>query len=72
MKHSGLAIIGLCTTFTLGLAACAPEQPKNYETDVIDKSGGELIVEDENPKAVDVDLPETPMTNVPEPTPEAQ
>jgi hypothetical protein len=53
----------------LGLAACAPEQPKDYETDTVDKSGGELIVEEENPEAVDVKLPETAMTNAPE-TPE--
>lgn len=48
----------------IGLAACAPDQPDSYETDVVDQSGGDLIVDDAT-SGVDVTLPETPMTNVP-------
>ncbi len=66
MNRSSLVRLALIATMSLGLAACAKEQPKDYKTDVVDKSGGELIVEDENPDAVDVKLPETPMTNVPD------
>lgn len=60
MKHA------IMFAAALGLAACSSEQPKGYETDTVDKSGGELIVEDENPDAVDVKLPETQMTNAPD------
>lgn len=49
----------------LGLAGCQPEQAPSYETDVVDESGGELIVEEADPDAVDVTVPETEMTNVP-------
>ena len=35
------------------------------EADAVDESGGELIVTDEDPDAVPVDTPDTPMTNVP-------
>lgn len=48
----------------IGLAACAPDKPDSYETDVVDQSGGELIVDDAT-SGVDLTLPETPMTNVP-------
>ena len=48
----------------LGLAAC--QQPKEeYSTDVVDKSGGDLVVEEADPNAVPVDVPDTEMTNVP-------
>lgn len=63
MNHARLA---LCAYLALGLAACAQEQPTDFETDVVDKSGGELIVEDEDPNAVEVKVPETKMTNVPD------
>jgi hypothetical protein len=66
MNYSRLAAISLAATAAIGLAACAPEQPKDYETDVVDESGGDLIVEDENAEGVEVKLPETPMTNVPD------
>lgn len=36
-----------------------------YEAGVTDVGGGELIVSDEDPDAVPVDVPDTPMTNVP-------
>ena len=49
----------------LCLAACAPETPTDYETDVVDESGGDLIVEDADAPGVDVELPETPMKTVP-------
>lgn len=46
------------------LAACEKPQETTYEADATDQSGGDLIVTEETP-AVDVDLPETPMTPVP-------
>lgn len=50
----------------LALAACAPEaEEKTYEVDAEDVGGGELQVADPDPEAVPVELPETPMTNVP-------
>ena len=36
-----------------------------YEAGVTDVGGGELIVSDAAPEAVPVDVPDTPMTNVP-------
>ena len=35
------------------------------EVDAVDKSGGELIVADEDAQGVPVNVPETEMTNVP-------
>ena len=50
----------------LALAACAPEaEEKTYEVGAEDVGGGELQVADPDPDAVPVELPETPMTNVP-------
>ena len=51
----------------LALAACGGEaEETTYETDVVDESGGELIVADPDAPAVeDVDVPEAEMTNVP-------
>lgn len=66
MNRSRIATLSLAATVALGLAACGQEQAKDYETDVVDQSGGDLIVEDANPEGVEVKLPETPMTNVPE------
>ena len=34
--------------------------------DATDEGGGELIVAEQQPDAVEVDTPDTPMTNVPE------
>lgn len=51
--------------FALALAACQAEEP-TYEADAEDLSGGELVVSPEDPDAVAVDLPETPMTPAPE------
>jgi len=52
----------------IGLAGCAKQEPANeeYKTDVVDKSGGELIVTDPTPEPQGVKLPETPMTPVPD------
>lgn len=50
------------------LSACDRQEP-TYETDVEDVSGGELIVGEETPGLPPVELPETPMTNVPPATP---
>ncbi|MBY6127559.1 hypothetical protein KUW15_02400 [Qipengyuania aquimaris] len=51
----------------LALAACGGEaEEPTYEADAEDMSGGELIVTEEDPDAVPVDTPDTPMTPVPE------
>lgn len=50
----------------LALSACAPEEEEStYEVGVEDVGGGELQVADPQPGEVPVDLPETPMKNVP-------
>ena len=49
----------------LSLAACSEPEEPTYEADAEDLSGGELIVSEATP-GVPVDLPETPMTPVPE------
>lgn len=54
----------LVAAAAFGLTACA-EEATEYEADAVDESGGELIVEDADAPGVDVELPETPMTNVP-------
>lgn len=46
------------------LVACEKPEDTTYEADATDQGGGDLIVTEETP-AVDVDLPETPMTPVP-------
>ncbi|MBM3594242.1 MAG: hypothetical protein FJX31_00225 [Alphaproteobacteria bacterium] len=66
MNYPRLAALPLAATGAMGLAACAPEQPKDYLTDVVDENGGDLMVEDENAEGAEVKLPEAPMTNVPE------
>lgn len=59
--RSGLALLACAA-----LAACgSPEEP-TYEADATDESGGELIVSDADAEGVEVDLPETEMTMVPE------
>ena len=55
----------LVAAAAFGLAACGEKAKEEYKTDVTDESGGELVVEEPDPDAVDVELPETPMTNVP-------
>ena len=55
----------LAAAAALGLAACGEKSATEYETNVVDESGGELIVEDADQKGVAVELPETPMKNVP-------
>lgn len=50
----------------LTLSACAPEpEEKSYEVGVEDVGGGELQVADPQPGEIEVNLPETPMKNVP-------
>lgn len=58
------ALLPLAGAFAL--AACGGDaEETTYETDVVDESGGELIVTDPEAEGVDVQLPETPMTPVP-------
>ncbi|MCL6250114.1 hypothetical protein M3P36_03505 [Altererythrobacter sp. KTW20L] len=49
------------------LAACgsAEEEDVTYEAGVDDLSGGELIVTEQDGQGIPVELPRTPMTNVP-------
>lgn len=56
----------LAAVAALAVAACnQADEDKTYEADVVDESGGELIITQPAPDAVPVDLPETEMTNVP-------
>ncbi len=64
LASKALLPLGAALAFTL--AACSAEEEPTYETDVEDVSGGELIVTEDDPEAVDVDLPDTEMTPVPE------
>ncbi|KRA80843.1 hypothetical protein [Altererythrobacter sp. Root672] len=48
------------------LAACGQDKTEQtFTTDTTDKSGGELIVTEQDPNAVQVTTPDTAMTNVP-------
>ena len=58
------AVLPLAGAFALAACGGEAEEP-TYETDVVDESGGELIVTDPEAEGVDVQLPETPMTPVP-------
>ena len=51
----------------VALAACGGDaEETTYEADVVDESGGEMIVTDpEAPAVEDQQIPETPMTPVP-------
>lgn len=54
------------------LTACGgTEEETTYEADVEDVSGGELIVSEPDPNAVQVDTPDIAMTPVPVETPSA-
>ncbi|RGP42140.1 hypothetical protein BPTFM16_02451 [Altererythrobacter insulae] len=58
--------VTLAMVASLAVAACSQAQEeKSYEAAVEDESGGELIVTQPDPGAVEVNLPETEMTNVP-------
>ena len=61
-----LANFALPLAAALALAACGEAEDTTYEVDATDEGGGELIVTEEQPDAVEVDTPDTPMTNVPE------
>jgi hypothetical protein len=61
-----LATFALPLAAALALAACAEAEDTAYEVDATDEGGGELIVAEQQPDAVEVDMPDTPMTNVPE------
>jgi ABC-type Fe3+-hydroxamate transport system substrate-binding protein len=61
-----LATFALPLAAALALAACAEAEDTTYEVDATDEGGGELIVTEQQPEAVEVDTPDTPMTNVPE------
>lgn len=61
-RDSGLT---LALVASLAVAACNQAQERKYEAGAEDRSGGELIVSQEDPDAVPVELPETEMTSVP-------
>lgn len=63
-KTASKALLPLAGAFALAACGGETEEP-TYETDVVDQSGGELIVTDPEAERVDVQLPETPMTPVP-------
>lgn len=59
-----VAILALAA-WQFGLFGTGQEEGREvYKADVTDQGGGELIVTEQTP-AVPVELPETPMTNVP-------
>jgi len=58
------AFLPLAAAFALSACGGEPEEPA-YEAAVDDASGADLIVTEEDPAAVPVDVPETPMTPVP-------
>ncbi|MGX7896447.1 hypothetical protein [Tsuneonella sp. HG222] len=60
-------LVPLAAALGLALAACSDsaEEEPTYEADAVDESGGDLIVRDADEPGVAVDVPETPMTNVP-------
>lgn len=56
----------LVLLWQLGVFGAEQEEPEpTYEAGVTDTSGGDLIVSDPDANAVPVDVPDTPMTNVP-------
>jgi len=58
-----VAVLALAA-WQFGLFGTGQEGREVYKADVTDQGGGELIVTEQTP-AVPVELPETPMTNVP-------
>ena len=70
LPRARLALLPLAAAFALTACGGEPEETQ-LETDIVDEGGGELIVTEEDPNAIPVELPETPMTPVPvdEPTP---
>lgn len=64
-RKSSLSAVALALAIPFALAACGAEEKPTYEADVSDVGGGQLIVTEQTPGAVKVDLPETPMTPVP-------
>ena len=61
VTNPALPMLGL-----FALAACGQPAETTYETDVVDESGGELIVSEVDPDAVPVDVPDTEMVVVTE------
>ncbi|UAB78689.1 hypothetical protein INR77_02865 [Erythrobacter sp. SCSIO 43205] len=60
---TALPSLAICS---LALSACAGESEETtYEVDAEDVGGGELQISEAQDDAVPVDLPETPMKNVP-------
>lgn len=63
MKITTIARTLLPLGAALALAACGAEEDVTYETDTEDLSGGELQVADPDAEGVEVELPQTEMTN---------
>lgn len=59
--------IPAAAVLALAVAACSGEEEgRTYEVGAEDRSGGELIAREPDSEEVKVELPETPMTPVPE------
>lgn len=63
MKITTIARTLLPLGAALALVACGEAEETTYEADAEDLSGGELQVADPDAEGVEVDLPETEMTN---------
>ena len=64
MKLTATRLIA-SAAFALALTACGEQEETTYEPAVEDLSGGELQMADPDAEGVEVELPETEMTNVP-------
>ncbi|MGY6551119.1 MAG: hypothetical protein ACXIT4_04395 [Erythrobacter sp.] len=60
------AIIPIAALAALSLNACSEEKERTFETRTEDLSGGEFIVTPEDREGVEVNIPSTPMTPVPQ------
>lgn len=71
LPRASIALLPLAAAFALSACGGEPEDA-TYEAGVEDSSGADLIVTEEDPAAVPVDLPETPITPVPVEAPPAE
>jgi hypothetical protein len=60
-----VALVVVAAIAWLLISRSGESEEPTYEAGMTDESGGELIVTDPQETGVPVDLPETPMTNVP-------
>lgn len=60
-----VAVLVIAVVAWLMISRSGEREEPTYEAGVTDESGGELIVTDPDETGVPIELPETPMTNVP-------